>query len=60
LELIERTFEHQGEQVREFYSALSGPIRVSIKASGSMQWFLTLQEDLGIECRVGLISQSAE
>ena len=52
-ELIEKTIEHQGEQVREFYSALSGPILVGIEASGSIEWFLTLLEELGIECRVG-------
>ena len=41
------------ETVREFYSALSGPILVGIEATGSMQWFLELMEELGIECRVG-------
>ena len=39
-ELEEKTLEHQGETVREFYSALSGPILVGIEATGSMQWFL--------------------
>jgi hypothetical protein len=29
-ELEEKTLEHQGETVREFYSALSGPILVGI------------------------------
>jgi len=43
----------RGETVREFYSALSGPILVGIEATGSMQWFLELMEELGIECRVG-------
>jgi len=52
-ELEEKTLEHQGETVREFYSALSGPILVGIEATGSMQWFLELMEELGIECRVG-------
>src|SRR5260370_28766861 len=52
-ELEEKTLEHQGETVREFYSALSGPIVVGIEATGSMQWFLELMEELGIECRVG-------
>ena len=52
-ELQEKTLEHQGETVREFYSALSGPILVGIEATGSMQWFLEMLEDLGIECRVG-------
>src|SRR6201998_619491 len=52
-ELEEKTLEHQGETVRKFYSALSGSILVGIEASGSMQWFLELMEELGIECRVG-------
>ena len=41
-ELEDKTLEHQGETVREFYSALSGPILVGIEATGSMQWFLEL------------------
>ena len=40
----DKTLEHQGETVREFYSALSGSILVGIEASGSMQWFLELME----------------
>jgi transposase len=52
-ELEEKTLEHQGETVRKFYSALSGSILVGIEATGSMQWFLELMEELGIECRVG-------
>ncbi len=47
-ELEEKTLEHQGETVREFYSALRGPILVGIEATGSMQWFLELMEELGI------------
>jgi transposase len=39
--------------VREFYSALPRPVRVGIEATGSMQWFLSLTEELGTECRVG-------
>src|ERR1700752_2128351 len=52
-ELEEKTLEHQGDTVREFYSALPGPILVGIEATGSMQWFLEMMEELGIECRVG-------
>ncbi len=52
-ELEEKTLGHEGETVREFYSALRGPILVGIEATGSMQWFLELMEELGIECRVG-------
>ena len=52
-ELVEKTLEHQGDQVRSFYSALPGPVLVGIEATGSMQWFLELMEELGMECRVG-------
>ena len=53
-ELIEKTLGHDGDEVRNFYSALRGPVLVGIEATGSMQWFLKLMEELGIECRVGL------
>jgi transposase len=33
--------------------ALRSPVLVGIEATGSMQWFLRLMEELGIECRVG-------
>jgi transposase len=59
-ELEEKILEHQGETVREFYSALSSPILVGIEATGSMQWFLELMEKLGIECRVGHRRKSAK
>src|SRR6476646_6255165 len=52
-EVIEKTLEHEGDEVREFYSALPGPVLVGIEATGSMPWFLTLMEELKIECRVG-------
>ena len=52
-EFVEKTLEHEGETVRKFYSALSRPILVGIEATGSMQWFLELMEELSIECRVG-------
>jgi len=54
-ELIERTLSHEGNAVREFYAALEGPVVVGIEATGSMQWFLELLDELGIECRVGHI-----
>ena len=50
-ELVEKTLEH--EEMRKFYSALPGPVLVGIEATGSMQWFLRVLEELGIECRVG-------
>src|SRR6201982_1479151 len=52
-EVVELTVQHEGENVREFYSSLPGQGRVGIKATGSMQWFLNLLEELGIECLVG-------
>ena len=39
--------------MREFYSNLPRPVRVGIEATGSMQWFVSLMEELGIECLVG-------
>jgi transposase len=52
-ELIERKLEHEGGQLREFYTALQGPVVVGIEATGAMQWFVELLEELGIECQVG-------
>jgi transposase len=52
-EIMKRTLTHEGNNVREFYSILPRPVRVGIEATGSMQWFVNLMEELGIECRVG-------
>jgi transposase len=52
-EFVEKTLEHDGKELRKFYSGLSRPVLVGIEATGSMQWFLELMEELGIECRVG-------
>ncbi len=52
-EVVEKTLQHEGESVREFYSTLPGPTRVGIEATGSVQWFLELMEELGIDCQVG-------
>ena len=52
-EVVNRTLMHEGNQVREFYSELPGPVLVGIEAIGPMQWFLDLLAQLGIECRVG-------
>ena len=51
-EFIEKTLEHDGEELRKFYSGLTRPVLVGIEATGSMQWFLELMEELSIECRV--------
>ena len=52
-EVVNLTLQHEGNLVREFYSNLARPVRVGIEATGSMQWFVNLMEELGIECLVG-------
>ena len=52
-ELIEKRLMHEGNAVRECYALLEGPVVVGIEATGRMQWFLELLEELGIKCRVG-------
>ena len=52
-EFTEKTLRHEGNEVREFYAGLEGPVVVGIEATGAMQWFLELLEELGIVCRVG-------
>ena len=52
-ELVKMILKHEGNNVREFYSKLPGPVRVGIEATGSMHWFVNLMEELGIECLVG-------
>jgi transposase len=52
-EVKECVLHHQGDEVRRFYTGLPGPVRVGIEATGSMQWFLKLMEELGVECLVG-------
>src|SRR5262245_57607899 len=52
-EVVNLTLMHEGDEVREFYSQLPRPVLVGIEATGSMQWFLNLMQELGIECRVG-------
>jgi transposase len=52
-EVVNLILKHEGDNVREFYSQLPRPVRVGIEATGSMQWFVNLMEELGIECLVG-------
>ena len=52
-EVVAMILTHEGDNVREFYSALPRPVRVGIEATGSMQWFVNLMEELGMECLVG-------
>ena len=51
-EIVEKTLPQEGDTVREFYSTLTGATRVGIEATGSMQWFLELMEELKIDCQV--------
>ena len=52
-EAVNMILKHEGDNVREFYSKLPRPVRVGIEATESMQWFLNLMEELGLECLVG-------
>jgi transposase len=52
-ELVEKQLAHEGEEVRAFYAGLPKPVMVGLEATGSMQWFLQLLEELAIEFRVG-------
>jgi transposase len=52
-EITEKTLSHEGNARREFDAALEPPVVVGIEATGAMQWFLELLEELGVECRVG-------
>jgi len=52
-ELVEKELQHEGDQVRAFYSSLGKPVLVGLEATGSMHWFLRLLEELAIEFRVG-------
>ena len=52
-EVVSMILKHEGNNVREFYSKLTHPVRVGIEATGSMQWFVNLMEELRIECLVG-------
>src|SRR6202035_5946737 len=46
-EIVEKTLQHEGDSVREFYSTLAGPTRVGIEATGSMQCVLEWQGVVG-------------
>ena len=50
--VVKTTLGPEGNNVREFYSKLPRPVRVGIEATGSMQWFVNLIEELVIECLV--------
>jgi len=52
-ELVEKTLQHDGDEVRKFYSALPSRVLVGMEATGSMHWFLELLDELGIDHQVG-------
>jgi transposase len=52
-EVIETTLTHEGDVVRQFYSALPRPVLVGLEATGAMFWFLRLLEQLQIPYVVG-------
>jgi len=59
-ELSEKALSHEKtEEVRAFYSALPGPVRVGIEASGQSQWFERLLAELGHELWIGTPRRSA-
>ncbi len=52
-ELVERRLEHANGEAKQFYSQLSGPVRVGIEATGHTRWFERLLAELGHELWVG-------
>jgi transposase len=52
-EIHERRLEHAGDEVRKFYSAWSGPVRVGIEATGYSQWFERMLQEMGHEFWIG-------
>jgi len=52
-ELIERRLEHANGEAREFYTSLSGPVRVGIEATGHTRWFERLLAELKQELWMG-------
>ena len=53
-EVVEKALSHERkEEVRSFYAALQGPVRVGIEASGQSQWFEEMLVELGHEVWIG-------
>ena len=52
-EIQERRLMHAGDEVRKFYSSLTGPVRVGIEATGYSQWFERMLHQMGHECWIG-------
>lgn len=52
-EIVERRLEHETGEARAFYSALSGPARVGMEATGHAHWFERMLAEQGHELWVG-------
>jgi transposase len=52
-ELVERRLEHANGEAQEFYSNLTGPVRVGIEATGHTRWFEQMLAQLGHELWMG-------
>lgn len=52
-ELIERRLEHANGEAKEFYTKLTGRVRVGMEATGHTRWFERLLAELGHELWVG-------
>src|SRR3981081_4507532 len=52
-ELVERRLEHESGEARAFYSALMGPVRVGIEATGHTHWCEAMLAELGHELWMG-------
>jgi hypothetical protein len=46
-EVVNRALQHEGNNVRKFYSNLAKPVRMGIEATGSMQWFVKATASFG-------------
>ena len=52
-EMHEQRLEHAGDEVRKFYAAWAGPVRVGIEATGYSQWFERMLQEMGHEFWIG-------
>jgi transposase len=51
--LLERRLEHANGEAKEFYSQLTGAVRVGMEATGHTRWFERLLAELGHELWIG-------
>jgi transposase len=52
-DLVERRLEHENGEARAFYSSLPPGARIGVEATGSLQWFARMLNELGHELLVG-------